>query len=189
MKTLAVIRARFDFVLELIVVLLVLALSTIIVVGFASRLLGAPLSWTGEVASTGLAWLTYYGGALAASKGAHITCPNIVNMLPPVLRLPVVLIGEVFTIGFFILLAWTGYQVVVILQGSTLISLPWVSQQLTQSVIPIASALFIIAELLRMPEIVADARGKGFGDHEIEEVMPQAADRIAVDPPSTHDGR
>lgn len=178
MNTIAVIRTRFEFVLELIVVVLVLFLSAVIIVGFASRLLGAPLSWTGEVASTGLAWLTYYGGALAASRGAHITCPNIVNMMPPALRVPVVLIGEAITIAFFVLLAWTGYQVVAILQGSTLISLPWVSQQLTQSVIPIASILFIIGELLRLPETLADARGRGFGDHELEEVMPQAADRI-----------
>ena len=55
--------------------------------------------------------------------------------------------------------------------------------------IPIASALFIIAELLRIPEIVADARGKGFGDHELEEAMPQAADRVAAGSSSIHDGR
>lgn len=193
MKTLAVIRARFEQVLELIVVLLVLALAAIIVLGFASRLLNAPLSWTGEVASTGLAWLTYYGGALAASKGAHITCPNIVNVLPPVLRVPVVLLSEVFTIGFFILLAWTGLRVVIILKGSTLVSLPFVSQQLTESVIPIASALFVIGELLRFPETLASARGKGFGsDHELEEMLPQAADAMKandVEPSLSSRGR
>lgn len=178
MKNIAALRAGLDRVLELIVVLLVLALATIIVIGFVSRILDVPLSWTGELASTGLAWLTYYGGALAASRGAHITCPNIVNMMPPMLRVPVVLIGEVFTIGFFVLMAWTGCQVVVILKGSTLVSLPWVSQQFTQSVIPIASALFIIAELLRMPEVLADARGSGFGDHELDEVLPQVAERL-----------
>lgn len=186
MKTLAVVRARFEQVLELIVVLLVLALAAVVVIGFASRLLDEPLSWTGEVASTGLAWLTYYGAALAASRGAHITCPNIVNVLPPVLRVPVVLVSEVFTIGFFVLLAWTGMKVVIILQGSTLVSLPWVSQQLTESVIPIASTLFVIAELLRFPETLAAARGEGFGsDHDLADVMPQAADAIETGPAGT----
>ncbi|GAB3677449.1 TRAP transporter small permease [Salinisphaera aquimarina] len=179
MNTLAAIRAGLDKVLEAIVVLLMLALALVIIIGFTSRLLDAPLSWTGEVASTGLAWLTYYGGALAASKGAHITCPNIVNMLPPAVRVPVALVAEAFTIAFFVVLAWTGLKVVVILQGSSLVSLPFVSQQLTQSVIPIASCLFIIAELLRLPEMLAQARGAGFqGDHELEDEMPQAAEVI-----------
>tara|TARA_B100001939_G_scaffold130365_1_gene113136 strand:+ start:211 stop:795 length:585 start_codon:yes stop_codon:yes gene_type:complete len=178
-KTLAVIRASLDRVLEAIVVVLMIALSLVVTVGFASRLLDMPLSWTGEVAATGLAWLTYYGGALAASKGAHITCPNIVNMMPPALRVPVIVLAEIFTIAFFVLLAWTGYQVMVILEGSSLVSLPSVSQQLTQSVIPIASVLFIIAELLRFPETLACARGAGFvHEPDLEEEMPQSAETI-----------
>ena len=73
----------------------------------------------------------------------------------------------------------SGYQVMVILEGSSLVSLPSVSQQLTQSVIPIASVLFIVAELLRFPETLACARGNGFvHEPDLEEEMPESAEAI-----------
>ncbi|MFG6138154.1 TRAP transporter small permease [Halomonas sp. B23F22_10] len=173
-------KAAYQRLLEIIVFLNVVALSGVIIIGFMSRLLGSPFSWYDEVASVGLAWLTYYGAALAAAKGAHITCPSIINMAPPSIRLPVALLAEAITAAFFVLLAYTGYQVVMILEGSTLVSLTNVSLQLTQSVIPIGSALFIIAQLLRLPEVIESARGKGFVDHELEEA--------GIDPDSAAEG-
>lgn len=166
----------YQRLLEVIVFLNVLALTLIISVGFLSRLLGSPFSWYDELASVCLAWLTYYGAALAALKGAHIACPSVINMAPPSIRLPVALLGELCTAGFFVLLGITGYQVIQVLEGSTMISLTSVSLQLTQSVIPIGSALFIIAQLLRLPEVIASARGAGFIDHELEEAGIQPDD-------------
>ncbi len=171
-------KSAYQKLLEVIVFLNVVALSGVVIIGFMSRLLGSPFSWYDEVASVGLAWLTYYGAALAAAKGAHITCPSIINMASPSLRLPVALVAEFVTMAFFVLLGYTGYQVVAILEGSTLVSLTSVSLQLTQSVIPIGSALFIIAQLLRLPEVIESARGAGFIDHELEEagINPGDAD-------------
>ncbi len=163
------VKSVYQKFLEFVVFLNVVALSGVVIIGFMSRLLGSPFSWYDEVASVGLAWLTYYGAALAAAKGAHITCPSIINMASPGIRLPVALLAEAITIAFFVLLGYTGYQVVVILEGSTLVSLTSISLQLTQSVIPIGSALFIIAQLLRLPEVIESARGAGFIDHELEE--------------------
>jgi hypothetical protein len=42
--------------------------------------------------------------------------------------------------------------VVILLEGDTLISLPWVPVQLTQSVIPVGAALFVICHLLSLPD-------------------------------------
>ncbi|KJH83477.1 TRAP transporter small permease subunit [Pseudomonas sp. KSR10] len=162
-------RKGFSKFLEIIVVANVIALTLVVTVGFASRLAGSPFSWYDEVASVGLAWLTYYGAALAAAKGAHIGCPTVVNYFPPKLRVPIALLAEAITIGFFVLLAYTGTQVVLILEGSSLVSLTHVSLQLTQSVLPIGSVLFIIAEILRLPEVIESAKGDGFVDHELEE--------------------
>jgi len=169
MNSVAAFRKGFFKFLDIIVVLNVVALALVVTIGFVSRLAGSPFSWYDEVASVGLAWLTYYGAALAAAKGAHIGCPSVVNYFSPKLRLPIALVAEAITIGFFVLLAWTGMQVVLILEGSTLVSLTSVSLQLTQSVLPIGSALFIIAELLRLPEVIESAKGDGFVDHELEE--------------------
>jgi len=172
--------------LEVIVFLNVLALTLVVTVGFVSRLAGSPFSWYDEVASIGLAWLTYYGAALAALKGAHIACPSVINMVPPKIRLPIALLAEAITIGFFVLLGITGYQVVQILEGSTLVSLPSVSVQLSQSVIPIGAALFILAQLLRLPEVIKSAKGAGFIDHELEEAGIVADDVRTDDAPTPH---
>jgi len=155
------IRVGLDRVLAMIVMILVLVISVVVILGFSSRLIGMPFSWTGEVAGIGLAWLTFYGSALAACRGAHIGSPSIQAVVPPAWRVVVALAAEIITIGFLVLLAWTGMQVVQILEGSRLVSLPAISQQLTQSTVPIGAALFILAELLRLPETLDEARRGG----------------------------
>jgi C4-dicarboxylate transporter DctQ subunit len=166
-------RRGLELLLELIVILLVVGLSSLIIAGFIFRYAGHSLTWYDEVASVGLAWLTYYGSALAALKGAHIGFPGILNALPAGLRVAATIVSEACVFGFFALLAWTGLEVVAILEGSTLVSLPEVSLQLTQSVIPIGAILFMLAEALRLPSIFRSARETGFVDHEIEEALAE----------------
>jgi TRAP-type C4-dicarboxylate transport system permease small subunit len=118
-----------------------------------------------------LAWLTYYGAALAALKRAHIGFPGLVNSLPPRWRVPMVWLGEACVVGFFALLAWFGLQVLVILGGDSMVSVPWVPTRFTQSVIPIGAALFIVAQLLSLPEVLRQARGTGIVDAEMQPVL------------------
>lgn len=164
-------RTGFERLLEAIVILLVAALTLLIVAGFVFRYLGSSLTWYDEVASIGLAWLTYYGSALAALKGAHIGFPGLVNAMPPSLRVAATLFAEACVFLFFGVLAWTGWEVLVVLEGDTLVSLPSVPLQLTQSIIPVGAVLFMLAEALRLPKVLADARGHGFVDHELEDAL------------------
>jgi TRAP-type C4-dicarboxylate transport system permease small subunit len=137
-----------------------ISLATVVVLGVIYRWAGESLSWYDEVASVQLAWLTYYGASLAALKRAHIGVPGLIAVVPPLYRLPLVILAEFIIIGFFLMLAWYGYVVLVILEGDTLISLPWISTQFTQSVIPIGAILFVIAEILNLPQIWREATGR-----------------------------
>lgn len=168
---LARLRAALDRLLAGIVMAIVMALTALIVLGALFRYLGQALVWYDEVAAVGLVWLTYYGSALAAARGAHIGFPGLVNALPPALRVAATLFGEACTIFFFVLLARTGLEVFEVLEGDHLVSLPAVPQQLAQSAVPIGAALFILAELLRLPEVLREASGAGFVDHEIKEAL------------------
>jgi TRAP-type C4-dicarboxylate transport system permease small subunit len=150
-------RALFERLLETITVFLIISLAVVVVLGVIYRWSGASLSWYDEIASVQLAWLTYYGASLAALKRAHIGVPGLIAVVPPLFRVPLVLLAEAVVIGFFLILAWYGYIVLVVLEGDTLISIPWISTQVTQSVIPIGAVLFIIAELLNMPQIMREA--------------------------------
>jgi len=144
---------RFEQFLEVVVLTLMTALATIVIVGVGFRKAGAALVWYDEIASILLAWLTYYGASLAALKRAHIGFPKLVYAARPRVRLTLVIFREVVVVGFFVLVAWAGWQVLQILDGIYLTSLPSVSIRLTQSVIPISAVLFVVAELLSLTEI------------------------------------
>ncbi len=150
------IRVAYERLLECIAVALLAALALIVIIGVIFRFSGHALSWYDEVASVMLAWLTYYGAALAAIKRAHITIPSLVRALPRSLRLATALLGEAFVFLFLILLAWYGWVVLGLLQGETLVTVN-IPTTVTQSTIPIGAALFIIAELMVLPAAIREA--------------------------------
>ncbi|MCZ6636626.1 MAG: TRAP transporter small permease [Alphaproteobacteria bacterium] len=151
-------RKGFERALEYITIGLMISMATIVVVAVIYRKMGNSLVWYDEVASILLPWLTYYGAALAALKRSHLGFPGMVNACPSHIRVPLVILAEAIVIGFFVLLAWTGWVVLEILDQTYLVSLPEVSAQITQSVIPIGAVLFIIAELLSLPQLIREAR-------------------------------
>jgi TRAP-type C4-dicarboxylate transport system permease small subunit len=138
--------------LEGVCVGLMIALAVVVVMAVIFRKAGASLVWYDEVAAIMLAWLTYYGAALAALRRAHLGFPGVFDASPPAVRMAMLVVSETLVIGFFVLLAWYGWVVIVILAGDTLTSLPWVPVSLTQSVIPIGAALIALAELSTIPE-------------------------------------
>jgi TRAP-type C4-dicarboxylate transport system permease small subunit len=165
------IRQIYDRLLEIIAVILMVVVTTIVTMGVVYRWVGESLVWYDELASISLCWLTYYAGALAALRGAHIGFAGFVNSLPAQWRVAATVFSSAVTIFFFGVLAVMGTLVVQILKGDTLVSIPELSLQVTQSVIPIASVLFVIAELLRLPELVREARRGPLIDHELLAVI------------------
>jgi C4-dicarboxylate transporter, DctQ subunit len=168
------IRQLYDRVLEAIAAALIVAVTTIVSLGFIYRWTGHSLVWYDEVAAISLAWLTYYASALAALRGAHIGFSGFVNSLPARWRVTATVTASAITILFFALMTVTGIQVVHILKGDTLVSIPEVSLQVTQSALPIASFLFVLAELLRLPELIEEARRGPLVDHELQEALEHA---------------
>ena len=108
-------HARYELFLEWIVIVLLVLLSVEVSAGVFFRTIGLSLSWYDEVASIMLAWLTFYGSALASLKRAHIGFPGLVRSLPPAWRTAFVVLAQVLVIGFFGLLGWMGYSVLEVL--------------------------------------------------------------------------
>lgn len=140
-----------EFLLEAFTIFLMVVLTIVVIVAVLARLGGASFSWYDEVAAIMLAWITYYGSALAALKRRHIGFDSVLLSLPVSMRMPAVMIGEGAVLLFFALMAWAGWKVLVVLQGSYLVSLTWVPVQFTQSVIPVGATLFILGQLLSLP--------------------------------------
>ncbi|WP_201745000.1 TRAP transporter small permease [Aidingimonas lacisalsi] len=149
-------RSGFEWLLEVITMVLVVALAVIVLLGVTFRFAGNSLAWYDEIAAVMLAWVTYYGAALAALKRAHISVPGLVYSQPPVVRLVLVTIGETCIIAFFVLLAVYGVHTIQVLSGSTLVSVP-IPTAVTQSTIPIGATLYVMAELINLPAILREA--------------------------------
>jgi len=179
--TLQTVRRRYQQFLEAIVLALMVLLTVLVIAGATFRYLGDALTWYDETASIGLVWLTYYGSALAALRGAHIGVPGLVNAMPRRARVIATIFAETVVIIFFVLLAYYGIKVLVVLQGESMITLPWMPTTITDSAIPIGAAMFVVAELLRLPDALKAARGSGFIDTEAIEAMAHGAPETIAD--------
>ncbi len=145
-------RRFFEWLLEWITIILMVSLAVVVIYAVILRFLGNSPSWYDEVAAIQLSWVTYYAAALAALKRRHIGFDSVLLAIPMPWRMGALILAEGVVLGFFTIMATTGMQVLEVLEGERLVALTWVPIQFTQSVIPIGAALFIVAELLSLPD-------------------------------------
>lgn len=176
--TLSRINRLLSRVLEWITISLMVLLTLIVTLAVIARLMGQSFSWYDEVAAIMLAWITYYGSALAALHRRHIGFDTVLLSLPLNLRIAALLAGEAIVLLFFFMMARAGLQVLDVLAGDTLVSLTWVPVQFTQSVIPIGAILFMICQLLSLPGYLKlTAAGISLEHAEIEEEVETELDK------------
>ncbi|MBM3565658.1 MAG: TRAP transporter small permease subunit [Alphaproteobacteria bacterium] len=159
--------AGFERLLEMIVIVLTVGLFFLVVAGVIFRKAGHSIIWYDEIAEVMLAWITYYGAALAMLKRGHIGVTTVVQMMPRIWRQASFVAAEITIAVFFILLAWLGWRVLDVLTVDSLATLPEVSSAYTHSAIPIGAALCLLAQALSAPKAWHDAkRGR---EHAAEE--------------------
>ncbi len=151
-------RRGYERFLEGICIALMTALAVEVTVGVVFRYTGHSLVWYDEVATILLAWVTFYGSALAVLKHAHMGVPEIVRMLPPGPRVVAAAVAQLCTMAFFVLLAWVGFSILGILSTDYLVSLPEIPVAWANSVIPVSSVLFVVGQALVFPEVLRKAR-------------------------------
>lgn len=167
--------------LETIVIALMILLTVVVIVAVLFRIAGNSLSWYDEIAAINLSWITYYGAALAALKRRHIGIDSVLLSIPMPFRMVCVAAAEVIVIVFFVALAYTGWQVLTVLEGEYLVSLTWVPIQITQSVIPIGAVLFVICELISLPDYWRQcAAGISLEHAEIEEEVERELEKAGA---------
>lgn len=147
-------RDRYGLLLEWVVGALMIILFVEVTAGVVFRAVGHALIWYDEVASILLAWLTFYGSALASVRRAHIGCPEVVDALPWRTRRALNILAQVIVIAFFAILGWVGVSIMPVLAGDTLVSLPSVPQNFAMSVIPVSALLIVIAEITHLVDLV-----------------------------------
>ena len=151
-------RATYGRVLEWVVIALMVMLACEVTLGVVFRTVGRAVSWYDEIASVLLAWLTFYGAALASVKRAHIGCPEVVELMPWRARRNMAIFAQILVIAFFLLLGGIGAWILPVLASDSMVSLPSVPMSVVQSVIPISSALIIVAEAAYLVDVITEKR-------------------------------
>ena len=156
-------RKKYGLILEWVVMALMVILFAEVTLGVVFRAVGRSLVWYDEVASVLLAWLTFYGSALASVKRAHIGCPELVLRMGPGARHALAIIAQVLVIAFFVLLAWIGFSIMPVLADDSLVSLPWMPMNVVMSVVPVSSVLIVLAEAMTFAELLRGRDGTAPG--------------------------
>ncbi|MGY8871485.1 MAG: TRAP transporter small permease [Pseudomonadales bacterium] len=129
---------------------LVFSLIIIVVLAVVLRKLGLSLQWYDEIASILLAWITYIGAALAALNRSHLGFPDLVASLPRKAHLIAFIFTEIVVLMFFVLLIYGFIQLLPVMRGMGLASLPGIPVWFVQLALPIGSALFIVSQIISM---------------------------------------
>jgi TRAP-type C4-dicarboxylate transport system permease small subunit len=137
---------------------MMISLALVVVLGIGFRWAGKALVWYDEVAAAQLAWVTYYGAAYASLKGAHIGVPSIIKSFPISIRKYLFILSKIVVYGFFVLLTYYGFKIMIIISGETLTTVD-IPQPLVQSVIPVGSILILISETLNLKNEYNDIMG------------------------------
>ena len=162
-------------IIETICLVLLVALAASVVYSTTMRYLGSSPTWYDEMASVMLAWLTYFGATYAVFMRQHMSFSGLVTALPKVPAVALALFSELLVIGYFAVVAWYGNAVLAVAKWDALLSLPWVSLDIVQSVIPVTSVLMIIGALLTLPRALRDAAEGVDHEHlEIEHAIAEA---------------
>jgi TRAP-type C4-dicarboxylate transport system permease small subunit len=150
------VRRGYERFLEWVVSALMIILFVEVTLGVVFRAIGASLIWYDEIASVLLAWLTFYGAALASVKRAHIGCPELVDAMPWRARRVFTIVAQLLVVAFFVLLGGVGIAIMPVLATDALVSVPEIPMSVVQSVIPISSALIVIAEVLYLAKLIRE---------------------------------
>lgn len=143
--------------IETICLALLVALTASVVYSTTMRYLGWSPSWYDEMASVMLAWLTYFAASYAVLMRHHMSFSGLVTALPKPVAVAVTLFSELLVIGYFAIVAYFGNAVLEVAKWDSLLSLPWMTLDIVQSVIPITAVLMIIGTLLTLPKALRDA--------------------------------
>ncbi|MFW8635648.1 TRAP transporter small permease [Cribrihabitans pelagius] len=167
--------------IETVCLALLVTLALSVVYSTTMRYLGASPAWYDEIASVLLAWLTYFGAAYAVFLRQHMGFSGIVTALPKPFAVALALFSEVLVIAYFAVVAWYGNAVLAVAKWDSLLSLRWMTLDIVQSVIPVASVIMIIGTLLTLPRALRQAaEGIGAEHAEIEQAIAEAEAETAA---------
>ena len=141
--------------LEAYTAVLMLMLAVIVLLGVWFRyVVQRALPWYDEFAEFLLVWLTFYGSALAAHRGAHIGFETLTDTLPPAARRAAAIFAEGVVLFVLIALWRYGWTLAQAASFDTALSIRAVRLSWIYSAIPLSAGLMVLIELRRLAALV-----------------------------------
>ena len=141
--------------LEAYTAVLMLMLAVIVLLGVWFRyVVQRALPWYDEFAEFLLVWLTFYGSALAAHRGAHIGFETLTDSLPPAARRAAAIFAEGVVLFVLIALWRYGWTLAQAASFDTALSIRAVRLSWIYSAIPLSAGLMALIELRRLAALV-----------------------------------
>lgn len=141
--------------LEAYTVVLMALLAIIVLLGVWFRyVVQRALPWYDEFAEFLLVWLTFYGSALAAHRGAHIGFETLTDSLPPAARRAAAIFAEGVVLVVLIALWTYGWSLAQAASFDTAVSIRAVRLSWVYSAIPLSAGLMFLIELRRLTALV-----------------------------------
>src|SRR2546425_12176780 len=141
--------------LEAYVAVLMVALAIIVLLaGWFRYVVQRALPWYDEFAEFLLVWLTFYGSALAAQRGAHIGFETLTDALPPVLRRAAAIFAESVVLLVLIALWIYGWMLAHAASFDTALSIRSVRLALIYSALRTSSCVQFLIGLRRLAALV-----------------------------------
>jgi TRAP-type C4-dicarboxylate transport system permease small subunit len=106
---------------------------------------------------------------------------GVVIALPRNLAIGFTLLAEMLVLAYFAAVAWFGNAVLAAAKWDSLLSLPWISLDIIQSVIPVTAVLMMVGTLITMPRAIRDAAAGVNPDQlEIKHAIAEAEKDVAA---------
>jgi len=169
-----------DLSLQAVTLTLIVALAVVVLMGIAFRYTGNSLIWYDEVASVLLAWITFFGAALAMNRDAHMGFSGLLYSLPPTGRFVLFCVVEAIVFTALAVTVWAGWTILGIFGNETMTTLRWMPRSVVQGVLPLSAVLMVLARGLTLPERLGHVRdGRDPEAREIEDEIARAKADLA----------
>ena len=116
-----------------------------------------PPDWTEELARVAFVYVTFFGGALAVRRGAHLGIDVFAEMLPPRVATTIELAWRAIACVLLGLIIWYGYWLVERLSSQPLTSVP-LSKGWMFAGVPAGCGLMLIYEFGRISTDIRDLK-------------------------------
>lgn len=140
---------------ECAAVLLSVAMSIAVTLGVITRLIGAPLAWTNEVARYVFVWVVMMGAVVAVKRNGHIIIDVFINLFSEKVQGTLRFAGSILVILILSVLVYFGTVLAVEFWGTKMSLLPY-PIGLVYASLPACSLLMILRmaqRLFREPRV------------------------------------